>query len=170
MYDHGLWRFVFAATVEALSAGILIGLFLLQKYGTSKVSFMFSPIMAAWTFTTPIIGVYSILRYYPGIFKAMSPHYIVHFFVTNQKRGWQLLGGTVLCITGAEAMFADLGHFSKRSIQIAFLSSIYPSLVLTYAGQTAYLINHVDDFGDGFYKFVYWPMFVIATLAAIVAS
>ncbi|CAD6245454.1 unnamed protein product [Miscanthus lutarioriparius] len=74
---------------------------------------------------------------------------------------------TVLCITGAEAMFADLGHFSKRSIQIAFLSSIYPSLVLTYAGQTAYLINHVDDFGDGFYKFVYWPMFVIATLAAI---
>ncbi|CAD6265249.1 unnamed protein product [Miscanthus lutarioriparius] len=161
-------------TVEALSAGILIGLFLLQKYGTSKVSFMFSPIMAAWTFTTPIIGIYSIWRYYPGIFKAISPHYIVHFFMTNQKRGWQLLGGTVLCITGAEAMFADLGHFSKRSIQIAFLSSIYPSLVLTYAGQTAYLINHVDDFGDGFYKFVplpvYWPMFVIATLAAIVAS
>ncbi|KAL6858801.1 hypothetical protein ACP4OV_017803 [Aristida adscensionis] len=161
-------------TVEALSAAILIGLFLLQKYGTSKVSFLFSPIMAAWTLTTPIIGVYSIWRYYPGIFKAISPHYIVRFFMTNQKRGWQLLGGTVLCITGAEAMFADLGHFSKRSIQIAFLSSIYPSLVLTYAGQTAYLINNVDDFGDGFYKFVprpvYWPMFVIATLAAIVAS
>uniref|UniRef100_A0A0E0AWE5 Potassium transporter n=1 Tax=Oryza glumipatula TaxID=40148 RepID=A0A0E0AWE5_9ORYZ len=74
----------------------------------------------------------------------------------------------------AEAMFADLGHFSKRSIQIAFMSSIYPSLVLTYAGQTAYLINNVDDFSDGFYKFVprpvYWPMFIIATLAAIVAS
>lgn len=161
-------------TVEALSAGILIGLFLLQKYGTSKVSFMFSPIMAAWTFTTPIIGIYSIWRYYPGIFKSVSPYYVVHFFVTNRKRGWQLLGGTVLCITGAEAMFADLGHFNKRSIQIAFLSSIYPSLVLTYAGQTAYLINHVGDFGDGFYKFVprpvYWPMFVIATLAAIVAS
>lgn len=71
-------------------------------------------------------------------------------------------------------MFADLGHFSKRSIQIAFMSSIYPSLVLTYAGQTAYLINNVDDFSDGFYKFVprpvYWPMFIIATLAAIVAS
>ncbi|XP_015696131.2 probable potassium transporter 4 isoform X1 [Oryza brachyantha] len=160
--------------VEGLSAAILVGLFLLQKYGTSRVSFMFSPIMAAWTFTTPVIGVYSIWRYYPGIFKAMSPHYIVRFFVTNQTRGWQLLGGTVLCITGAEAMFADLGHFSKRSIQIAFLSSIYPSLVLTYAGQTAYLINNVDDFSDGFYKFVprpvYWPMFVIATLAAIVAS
>ncbi|EEC83701.1 hypothetical protein OsI_29520 [Oryza sativa Indica Group] len=160
--------------VEGLSAAILVGLFLLQKYGTSKVSFMFSPIMAAWTFATPVIGVYSIWRYYPGIFKAMSPHYIVRFFMTNQTRGWQLLGGTVLCITGAEAMFADLGHFSKRSIQIAFMSSIYPSLVLTYAGQTAYLINNVDDFSDGFYKFVprpvYWPMFIIATLAAIVAS
>lgn len=86
--------------VEALSAAILIGLFLLQKYGTSKVSFIFSPIMVAWTFTTPIIGIYSIWRYYPGIFKALSPHYIVMFFMTNQKRGWQLLGGTVLCITG----------------------------------------------------------------------
>lgn len=162
------------SVVEALSAVILIGLFLLQKYGTSKVSFLFSPIMAAWTFTTPIIGLYSIVHYYPGIFKAISPHYIVRFFLRNKKEGWRMLGGTVLCITGAEAMFADLGHFSKKGIQIAFLSSIYPSLVLTYAGQTAYLINNVNDFSDGFYKFVprpvYWPMFIIATLAAIVAS
>uniref|UniRef100_J3MXZ2 Potassium transporter n=1 Tax=Oryza brachyantha TaxID=4533 RepID=J3MXZ2_ORYBR len=160
--------------VEALSAAILIGLFLLQKFGTSRVSFLFSPIMAAWTFTTPIIGLYSIIHYYPGIFKAISPYYIVHFFLRNKRQGWQLLGGTVLCITGAEAMFADLGHFSRKAIQIAFLSSIYPSLVLTYAGQTAYLINNANDFADGFYKFVprpvYWPMFVIATLAAIVAS
>jgi len=108
--------------VEALSAAILIGLFLLQKYGTSKVSFLFSPIMAAWTFTTPIIGVYSIVRYYPGIFKAISPHYIVHFFLRNKKEGWRMLGGTVLCITGAEAMFADLGHFSKKGIQVIFIN------------------------------------------------
>ena len=90
----------FSAVVEALSAAILIGLFLLQKYGTSKVSFLFSPIMAAWTFTTPIIGVYSIFHYYPGIFKAISPYYIVRFFLRNRKQGWKLLGGTVLCITG----------------------------------------------------------------------
>jgi len=94
--------------VEALSAAILIGLFLLQKYGTSKVSFLFSPIMAAWTFTTPIIGVYSIVRYYPGIFKAISPHYIVRFFLRNKKEGWRMLGGTVLCITGN---FITLMHF-----------------------------------------------------------
>ncbi|WOL08841.1 putative potassium transporter 17 [Canna indica] len=162
------------SVVEALSASVLIALFMLQKYGTSRVSFLFSPIMACWTFTTPVIGVYSFLRYYPGIFKAISPHYIVHFFSRKGKTGWQLLGGTALCITGSEAMFADLGHFNKRSIQIAFLFSIYPSLVLTYAGQTAYLIRNPNDHNDGFYKFVptpvYWPMFVISTSAAIVAS
>ncbi|KAJ6826917.1 putative potassium transporter 17 [Iris pallida] len=162
------------SAVEALSVFVLIALFLVQKYGTSKVSFLFSPIMGLWTLTTPMIGVYSFMRYYPGIFKAVLPHHIFLFFLRNGKEGWKLLGGTVLCITGAEAMFADLGHFNKRSIQMAFLFAIYPSLLLTYAGQTAYLINHLNDFDDGFYKFVpdpvYWPMFVIATLAAIVAS
>ncbi|RZC70212.1 hypothetical protein C5167_033403 [Papaver somniferum] len=160
--------------VEALSAVILIVLFLVQKFGTSRVSFIFSPIMGTWTLTTPMVGIYSIVHYYPGIFKALSPHYILRFFHNNGKDGWLLLGGTVLCITGTEALFADLGHFSRSSIQIAFLCTIYPSLVLTYAGQTAYLIRHPNDHDDGFYKFiptkVYWPMLVIATLAATVAS
>ncbi|KAJ0987308.1 hypothetical protein J5N97_005664 [Dioscorea zingiberensis] len=105
------------SAVEGLSAGILIALFMLQKYGTSKVSFLFSPIMAAWTLSTPMIGVYSFCQYHPGVFKAISPHYIVRFFLRNGKTGWHLLGGTVLVITGAEAMFADLGHFNRRSIQ-----------------------------------------------------
>ncbi|KAJ7942767.1 Potassium transporter [Quillaja saponaria] len=160
--------------VEALSAVVLVILFLLQKFGTSRVSFMFSPIMAAWTLSTPLIGIYSIIHYYPSVFKALSPQYIFYFFRRNGKEGWLLLGGTVLCITGSEAMFADLGHFDRSSIQIAFLFTIYPSLVLTYAGQTAYLIKNPNNHGDGFYKFIptpiYWPIFVIATLAAIVAS
>ncbi|XP_058212996.1 probable potassium transporter 17 isoform X4 [Rhododendron vialii] len=160
--------------VEALSAIVLIVLFLLQKFGTSRVSFLFSPIMGAWTFTTPLVGIYSIIHYYPSIFKAISPHYMFRFFSRNGKEGWLLLGGTVLCITGSEALFADLGHFSRSSIQIAFLFTIYPSLVLTYAGQTAYLIKNPYDHDDGFFKFIptpiYWPMFIIATLAAIVAS
>lgn len=137
-----------SAVVEALSAGVLIGLFLLQKYGTSRVSFLFSPIMGSWTLATPMIGVYSFLRHYPGIFKAVSPYYIVKFFLRNRWEGWKLLGGTVLCITGtnaetcisitrpfhelnfslfclrtgAEAMFADLGHFNKKSIQVLYQS------------------------------------------------
>ncbi|OAY25398.1 probable potassium transporter 17 isoform X1 [Manihot esculenta] len=160
--------------VEALSAIVLVVLFLLQKFGTSRVSFLFSPIMGAWTLCTPLVGIYSIIRHYPSIFKAISPHYIVNYFWRNGKNGWLSLGGTILCITGSEAMFADLGHFNRTSIQLAFLFTIYPSLVLTYAGQTAYLIRNPNDHKDGFYKFIpgtiYWPIFVIATLAAIVAS
>ncbi|CAN6727947.1 unnamed protein product [Malus baccata var. baccata] len=163
-----------SALVEALSAGVLIILFLLQKFGTSRVSFLFSPIMGTWTLVTPLVGIYSIIRHYPGIFKAISPHFIFHFFQRNGKEGWLLLGGTVLCITGSEALFADLGHFNRSSIQMAFLFTIYPSLILTYAGQTAYLIRNPNDHDDGFYKFIpksiYWPIFVVSTLAAIVAS
>ncbi|KAF1876470.1 hypothetical protein Lal_00029818 [Lupinus albus] len=160
--------------VEGLSAVVLILMFLMQKFGTSRVSFLFSPIMGAWTLTTPLVGIYSFIHYYPSIFKALSPHYIIRFYLKNGKSGWLYLAGTVLCITGSEAMFADIGHFNGRSIQVAFIFTIYPSLVLTYAGQTAYLIKNPNDHSDGFYKFiptsVYWPMFIIATLAAIVAS
>ncbi|KAM5566574.1 putative potassium transporter 17 [Rosa sericea] len=163
-----------STVVEALSAVVLIILFLLQKFGTSRVSFLFSPIMGAWTLSTPLVGIYSIISHYPSIFKAISPHYIFRFFWRNGKEGWLLLSGTVLCITGSEALFADLGHFNRSSIQIAFLFTIYPSLVLTYAGQTAYLIKNPNDHNDGFYKFIpttiYWPIFIISTLAAIVAS
>ncbi|CAL2232703.1 unnamed protein product [Prunus armeniaca] len=163
-----------SSVVEALSAVVLIILFLLQKFGTSRVSFLFSPIMGAWTLCTPLVGIYSIIHHYPSIFKAISPHYVFRFFWRNGREGWLLLGGTVLCITGSEALFADLGHFNRSSIQIAFLFTIYPSLVLTYAGQTAYLIRNPNDHDDGFYKFIpktiYWPIFIIATLAATVAS
>ncbi|XP_061987416.1 probable potassium transporter 17 isoform X2 [Populus nigra] len=138
------------SSVEALSAVVLVVLFLLQKFGTSRVSFMFSPIMGAWTLCTPLVGIYSIIQHYPSIFKALSPHYIFHFFWRNGKEGWLLLGGTVLCITGSEALFADLGHFNRSSIQ------------------------NPNDHDDGFYKFIpttiYWPIFIIATLAAVVAS
>ncbi|CAO2831120.1 unnamed protein product [Amaranthus hypochondriacus] len=108
------------STVEALSATILIFLFLLQKFGTSRVSFLFSPIMGLWTLTTPLVGIYSILKHYPGIFKALSPHYIIMYFSKNGKEGWLSLGGTILCITGSEALFADLGHFSRSSIQVSY--------------------------------------------------
>ncbi|KAJ7544285.1 hypothetical protein O6H91_09G072700 [Diphasiastrum complanatum] len=162
------------AVVVVLSAVILIAVFMFQRFGTKRVSFLFSPIMAAWLITTPIVGAYNIAKYYPHIFKSFSPHYIILFFSKNGKKGWKMLGGTVLCITGAEAMFADMGHFNRPSIQVAFSTMVYPSVLITYAGQTAYLIRHPNDHGGAFYKSiphaVYWPMFIIATLAAIVAS
>eukprot|EP01018_Ginkgo_biloba_P031856 Gb_04121 [translate_table: standard] len=160
--------------VVGVSAVILILLFLLQRFGTSRVSFLFSPIMVCWFISTASIGAYNIGKHYPGVFKAFSPHYIVYFFQRNRKQGWVMLGSSVLCITGAEAMFADLGHFNKRSIQMAFSMLVYPSLIITYSGEAAYLIKHPEHISEAFYKSiphpVYWPMFIIATLAAIVAS
>lgn len=160
--------------VVFLSFVILLALFLFQRFGTSKVSFLFSPIMIIWFVTNIMIGLYNIVKYYPGAFKAFNPYYIVYYFHKFHKQGWEMLGGVVLCITGAEAMFADLGHFNRRSIQLAFCVLVYPSLLITYTGQAAYLIKNPGDIGAAFYKSipqaVYWPMFVVSTLAAIVAS
>ncbi|ERN11474.1 hypothetical protein AMTRI_Chr03g43760 [Amborella trichopoda] len=160
--------------VVLLSVVILVLLFLFQRFGTSKVSISFSPIMLLWFGSTAAIGVYNIVTYYPMVFKALSPHYIYYFFTRNHKHGWEMLGGAVLCITGAEAMFADLGHFNKRGIQIAFSCIVYPCLLLTYGGEAAYLIKNPQNLSTTFYSSVpspvFWPMFVIGTLAAIVAS
>lgn len=95
-----IFGFGVAALVESISAIVLIVLFLMQKFGTSRVSFLFSPIMGAWTLSTPIVGVYNIIHHYPSIFKAVSPQYIYQFFSRKGKEGWLLLGGTILCITG----------------------------------------------------------------------
>ncbi|XP_073010882.1 potassium transporter 26-like [Typha latifolia] len=160
--------------VVILSVIILFILFLFERLGTSKVGFAFSPVMLLWFSSTAAIGLYNIIKWYPTIFKAVSPHYIYLFFAKNKRQGWELLGAIILCITGAEAMFADLGHFNKRAIQLAFSTVVYPSLLLGYAGQAAYMIKNPGDLSKGFYSTmpepIFWPMFVIATLAAVVAS
>ena len=83
-----------------VSAIILVVLFSVQRYGTEKVAFLFSPIMAVWLLTTPMVGIYNIHQFYPSVFKAFSPHFIYRFFLKNGKEGWQMLGGIVLAITG----------------------------------------------------------------------
>ncbi|XP_075496981.1 potassium transporter 26-like [Primulina tabacum] len=162
--DHVVW----------ISVVLLIALFAFQSCGTSKVSFLFSPIMLIWFATNVSIGIYNIIKHHPSVIKAVSPHYIVKFFLRNGKTAWDLLGSVFLGITGAEAMFADLGHFNKRPIQLAFSLVVYPSLILSYAGETAYLVKNPEKITDAYYSSlpnrVYWPMFVISTLAAIVAS
>lgn len=162
------------STIVIVTAVLLIALFLLQRFGTNRVSFVFSPIIVAWFVATPLIGAYNIALYYPTVFKAISPHYIVAFFLRRGMEGWKVLAGTVLCITGSEAMYADLGHFDRLSMQVAFAFFAYPSNLITYAGQAAYLIKYPDSEGEVFYNFiprpVFWPMFIIATLSAIIAS
>ncbi|XP_058206096.1 potassium transporter 26-like [Rhododendron vialii] len=160
--------------VIVMSVVLLLALFLFQRFGTSKVGFSFSPIMLLWFSSNVMVGIYNICKYYPPVLKGLSPHYMIIFFVRNGMAGWAILGAVFLCVTGGEAMFADLGHFNKRSIQMAFSTFVFPALVITYAGQTAYLIKNPGDMSTAFYstipKAVYWPMFVIATLSAIVAS
>ncbi|CAA6658040.1 unnamed protein product [Spirodela intermedia] len=120
------------------------------------------------------VGIYNIARWNPSVVQALSPHYIIKFFKITQKDGWMSLGGIVLCITGAEAMFADLGHFSKTSIRLAFMGVVYPCLVLAYMGEAAYLTKHKEDLRRSFYKSIpepiFWPVFIIATLATAVGS
>ncbi|XP_030521167.1 potassium transporter 6-like [Rhodamnia argentea] len=156
---------------------ILIGLFALQHYGTHRVGFLFAPVMTMWLLCISAIGLYNIFRWNPHIYQALSPYYIYIFLRKTRREGWMSLGGILLCITGSEAMFADLGHFSQLSIKIAFTSMVYPSLILAYMGQAAYLSQHHivgSDYRIGFYVSVpeklRWPVLAIAILAAVVGS
>ncbi|CAN6865034.1 unnamed protein product [Brassica oleracea] len=101
---------------------ILILLFSLQHYGTHRLGFLFAPIVLAWLLCISTIGVYNIFHWNPHVYKALSPYYIYKFLKKTRQRGWMSLGGILLCITGSEAMFADLGHFTQLSIQAKFIT------------------------------------------------
>lgn len=156
------------------SIAVLVVLFSIQSFGTSKVGFMFAPALALWFFSLGSIGLYNLLKHDITVLKAFNPAYIYLFFRKNAFKGWSALGGCVLCITGSEAMFADLGHFSVQSIQIAFSTVVFPCLLLAYMGQAAYLRKFPDSahriFYDSVPEALFWPVFVIATIAAIIAS
>ncbi|GLT28278.1 hypothetical protein SLA2020_032210 [Shorea laevis] len=160
--------------VVGVSVAILIGLFLFQRFGTDKVGFSFAPIISVWFAFLTGIGLYNLCKYEVGVLRAFNPYYIVKYFQRNGKSGWISLGGVILCITGTEAMFADLGHFNVRAIQISFSTVVLPSIVIAYIGQAAYLTKHPEHVDKTFYKSIphplYWPQFVVAVLAAIIAS
>ncbi|XP_043807005.1 potassium transporter 8 isoform X2 [Manihot esculenta] len=156
---------------------ILVFLFTLQHYGTHRVGFLFAPVVITWLLCISAIGVYNILQWNPHVYQALSPYYMYKFLKKTQRGGWMSLGGILLCITGSEAMFADLGHFSQLSIKIAFTFVVYPSLILAYMGQAAYLSKHhinETDYQIGFYvsvpEKIRWPVLAVAILAAVVGS
>ncbi|XP_047174087.1 potassium transporter 4 isoform X2 [Vigna umbellata] len=157
-----------------LACVILVGLFALQHCGTHKVAFMFAPIVIIWLVSIFSVGLYNTIHWNPQIVRAISPYYIIKFFSKTGKEGWVSLGGILLCITGTEAMYADLGHFTASSIRLAFAFVIYPCLVVQYMGQAAFLSKNLNSVDNSFYDSipepVFWPVFVIATLAAIVGS
>ncbi|KAE8703541.1 Potassium transporter 5 [Hibiscus syriacus] len=161
-------------TIVWTSAAILVCLFMVQRFGTDKVGYTFAPIICIWFAFIGGIGVYNFIKFDPTVVKAINPNYIVDYFKRNKKDAWVSLGGVVLAITGTEAMFADVGHFTVRSVQISMCTVTYPALILAYTGQASFLRKHEDLVSDTFYKSIpngiYWPMFVIAVAAAIIAS
>nr|GMD73393.1 potassium transporter 1 [Ipomoea batatas] len=160
--------------IVVISCIILVALFSIQHHGTHRVAFMFAPIVMAWLLSISSIGVYNIVKWNPHIYQALSPFYMLRFLKVTGREGFVSLGGIVLSITGVETMFADLGHFSTLSVKIAFTSLVYPCLMLAYLGEAAFLSRHHEDIQRSFYKAIpepiFWPVFLVATLAAVVGS
>ncbi|XP_022995100.1 potassium transporter 2-like isoform X2 [Cucurbita maxima] len=161
--------------VVPITCFILVCLFALQHYGTHRVGFFFAPVVLIWLLCISTLGIYNIIQWNPHVYQALSPYYMFKFLEKTRKSGWMSLGGILLCITGSEAMFADLGHFSYTAIQIAFTFLVYPALILAYMGQAAYLSQHHTTTNNiGFYdsvpESVRWPVLIIAILASVVGS
>ncbi|AES98708.2 putative potassium transporter [Medicago truncatula] len=160
--------------VVIVSCIILVGLFSIQHHGTHRVAFMFAPVVAAWLLCISGIGIYNIFQWNRQVYRALSPVYMFRFLKTTGIEGWLSLSGVVLSITGVETMYADMGHFSALSIKIAFTCLVYPCLILAYMGEAAFLSKHHYDIERSFYKAipeaVFWPVFIVATFAAVVGS
>ncbi|KAL4369729.1 hypothetical protein GQ457_05G023360 [Hibiscus cannabinus] len=161
--------------VVPITCLILVCLFALQHYGTHRVGFFFAPIVLTWLLCISALGLYNIIHWNPHVYQALSPYYMFKFLKKTRKGGWMSLGGILLCITGSEAMFADLGHFSYSAIQTAFTFLVYPALILAYMGQAAYMSqHHHTSYQISFYvsvpESVRWPVLIIAILASVVGS
>jgi KUP system potassium uptake protein len=161
------------AMVQLMAAAVLVSLFLAQSRGTASVARVFGPIMAVWFLALAALGLYHI-KDDLGIFRALSPHYGVVFLAKESFLGFVILGSVFLAVTGAEALYADMGHFGKKPIQAAWMFFALPALVLNYLGQGALVLHDPTAGENPFYKMipdvVYWPVFVLMTLAAIIAS
>ncbi|XP_042494838.1 potassium transporter 7-like [Macadamia integrifolia] len=160
--------------VLMISVAFLIILFSVQKFGTSKVGLAVGPALFIWFCSLGGIGVYNLIKYDSSVFRAFNPVYIYYFFKRNSTHAWLSLGGCLLCATGSEAMFADLCYFSVRSVQLTFVFLVLPCLLLGYLGQAAYLMENLTLSDQVFFYSVpsgaFWPVFFIATIAALIAS
>lgn len=125
-------------------------LFLIQKHGTGMVGKLFAPIMLLWFLTLAVLGVRSIIGN-PEVLQALNPYWAVHFFLEFKTLSFIALGAVVLSITGVEALYADMGHFGKLPIRLAWFSVVLPSLVLNYFGQGALLLKHPEAIKNPFF-------------------
>jgi KUP system potassium uptake protein len=162
-----------AAYIQPITIAVLIALFLFQRHGTAKVGRVFGPIMLLWFATIAVLGIGAIIHA-PAILAALNPLYAWHFFLQNGWHGFLVLGSVFLCLTGAEALYADMGHFGARPIRLAWFALVLPALLLNYFGQGALILADPTAIANPFYRlapvWALYPVVVIATVATVVAS
>ncbi len=163
----------FAHYVISITIAILLGLFLIQRHGTAMVGGLFGPVIFIWLCFLALTGLLQVVRA-PQVLAALFPWYGVQFLILNKMHGFVVLGAVFLVVTGAEALYADMGHFGARPIRLTWFGLVFPALILNYFGQGALLLAHPEVVAHPFYAMVpSWamiPTVVLTTLATIIAS
>jgi len=159
--------------VVPITIVILVGLFIVQKRGTGGIGTVFGPITFLWFATIAVLGVGHIMHY-PAVLSAISPTHGVMFLAHHGERGLLVLGGVFLAVTGGEALYADLGHFGRRPIRLAWFAVVFPALLMNYFGQGALLIEHPETIENPFFRmvpsFALYPVVLLSTCATVIAS
>ncbi|HEV2844700.1 MAG TPA: KUP/HAK/KT family potassium transporter, partial [Thermoanaerobaculia bacterium] len=156
---------------------ILLVLFAIQRRGTAGIGALFGPVMILWFATLAVLGAFWIVRV-PAVLAAVNPGHAVRFFAQNGWQGFLVLGSVFLVVTGGEALYADMGHFGRRPIRLAWFTLVLPALLLNYFGQGALLLTHPDAAENPFYElarrlapdWILYPMVILATAATVIAS
>src|SRR5277367_1959705 len=163
----------FKPYVMPMAVAILLGLFAAQRFGTEKIGRAFGPVMSLWFVVIAALGIASI-SHHPGVIAAIDPRYAVRFMADSGLTGLMVLGGVFLCITGGEALYADMGHFGKAPIRGSWYFVVLPALLLSYAGQVAFLMDKGTITGNPFFQIApswsIYPLVLLATAATIIAS
>jgi KUP system potassium uptake protein len=155
------------------AVAVLVLLFAIQPMGTARIGRAFGPIMALWFVTIGVLGVWGIMQN-PGVFQSLNPLLGLRYLFTHGYQGYLVLGGVFLCVTGAEALYADMGHFGCRPIRLSWSAIVFPSLLLNYAGQAAIVLRGAPVTDNIFFRLcppsLLLPLIVLSTIATIIAS
>ena len=159
--------------VVPAAVAILLALFAIQSRGTATIGHLFGPVMLVWFVAIALMGISGIVRH-PSVFAALNPIYGLSYLFSHGATGFLVLGAVFLCVTGAEALYADMGHFGRGPIKLAWFAIVFPSLILNYAGQAALVLEGAPTHGNIFFRLcpevLLLPLIVLATVATIIAS
>jgi KUP system potassium uptake protein len=159
--------------VVPIAVAILVALFAIQSQGTAAIGHFFGPVMLVWFAAIALMGIWGIVQH-PSVFAALNPLYGLSYLFSHGANGFWVLGAVFLCVTGAEALYADMGHFGRGPIKLAWFAVVFPSLILNYSGQAALVLEGAPTDGNIFFRlcppFLLLPLIVLATVATIIAS